>query len=298
MTQGRKKSPMPDQVPDELDPAALARMAPALNEMAARSTEIAERFGDGTPYERSRLVSETRFYMGQSAEAMLEAGKRLIQLKENEPHGEFAEIITERLGINERTARAMMQAAAKYLAPQLEAKRQTFAVLGRSKLFDLMTESDDDLAELADGGTLAGHSLSEISAMTNRELKKALADERKAVAAKQAVIDKKNKKIDELDEQINRRYSKDADDQLTALREVTLEVELGFDKLLSVLDTVMNAPASEAVGLSARQTLDYMAQHLADACERLGISLNLEEKVIPLQMRAIREAAAAGRKAA
>lgn len=296
MTQGRKPNPMPVQAPDEFDRSAPALAPAVMNDMAVRSTEIAQRYGDGTPYNRSQVVSEARFYMGQSAEAMLEAGKRLIQLKENEPHGEFAEIITERLGINERTARVMMQAAAKYLAPQLEAKRQTFAVLGRSKLFELMTESDDDLAELADGGTLAGHSLPEIAAMTNRELKKALADERKTVAAKQAVIDKKNKKIDDLDEQINRRYSKDADDQLTALRDVTLEVELGFDKLLTVLDTVMNAPASEAVGLSARQTLDYLAQHLADACERLGIALNLEEKVIPLQMRAIREAAAAGRK--
>lgn len=296
MTQGRKKSETPEQVTDVLDRDAVARAGSAMSEMAVRSAEIAERFGDGTPYERSRVVSEARFYMGQSAEAMLEAGKRLIQLKENEPHGEFTEIVTERLGMSLRTAQVMMQAAAKYLSPALESKAQSVALLGRSKLFDLMSEPDEDLAELADGGTLAGHTLPEMAAMTRRELQKALAEERKTVAAKQAVIDKKNKKIDDLDEQINRRYSKDADDQLTALRDVTLEVELGFDKLLTVLDTVMNAPASEAVGLSARQTLDYLAQHLADACERLGISLNLEERVIPLQMRAIREAAAAGRK--
>ncbi len=33
------------------------------------------RFGDGLPYERERIVHEARFYMAQSAEAMLEAGR-------------------------------------------------------------------------------------------------------------------------------------------------------------------------------------------------------------------------------
>ncbi|HGJ5882380.1 MAG TPA: DUF3102 domain-containing protein, partial [Arsenophonus sp.] len=72
------------------------------------------RFGDGLPYERERIVHEARFYMAQSAEAMLEAGKRLIILKENEPHGEFMKIVEEQLGLQYRIARKMAQAALKY----------------------------------------------------------------------------------------------------------------------------------------------------------------------------------------
>ncbi|MFU4942462.1 DUF3102 domain-containing protein, partial [Pseudomonas aeruginosa] len=98
----------------------------------------------------------------------------LIVLKEHEPHGEFTQIVTEQLGLAERTARQMMQAAIKYLSPALESKRQTFAVLGKSKLFELLAEDDDDLVALADGGTVAGLDLDDIERMSCRELRKAL----------------------------------------------------------------------------------------------------------------------------
>ena len=101
MKPGRKPAPEPQAPTDVLDRATLAKDSAALTELGQRSTEIAERFGDGTPYERTRVVGETRFYMGQSAEAMLEVGKRLIQLKENEPYGDFTEIVTEQLGIGD-----------------------------------------------------------------------------------------------------------------------------------------------------------------------------------------------------
>ena len=70
-----------------------------LNAMTEHRLEIMQQFGDGLPYERDRIVHETRFYMAQSAEAMLEAGKRLVILKENEPHGDFTEIVTGQLEI-------------------------------------------------------------------------------------------------------------------------------------------------------------------------------------------------------
>lgn len=59
------------------------------NQFIANSTIIIEQFGDGLPYERTRVVNEARFFASQSAEAMLQFGKRLILIKENEPYGEF-----------------------------------------------------------------------------------------------------------------------------------------------------------------------------------------------------------------
>ncbi|HGJ5877614.1 MAG TPA: DUF3102 domain-containing protein, partial [Arsenophonus nasoniae] len=126
---------------------------PEKNAENSAQQEVMARFGDGLPYERERIVHEARFYMAQSAEAMLEAGKRLIIIKENEPHGEFTKIVTEQLGLAERTARRMMEASLKYLSPQLMGKRPTLAGLGKAKLFELMTQDDEDLAELAEGGT-------------------------------------------------------------------------------------------------------------------------------------------------
>ncbi|EJC0509135.1 DUF3102 domain-containing protein [Salmonella enterica] len=176
-----------------------------LNAMSEHRLEIMQQFGDGLPYERDRIVHETRFYMAQSAEAMLEAGKRLVILKENEPHGDFIDIVESQLSLSKRTAQVMMQASLKYLSPKLEPKAQAVALLGKTKLFELMTEDDEDLVELADGGTIAGMSLDDIDRMTSRELKAALREARETNAAQQRVLADKNEKIDSLSTKLEKK---------------------------------------------------------------------------------------------
>jgi hypothetical protein len=113
----------------------------SLNAMSEHRLEIMQQFGDGLPYERDRIVHETRFYMAQSAEAMLEAGKRLVILKENEPHGDFIDI--ENVGPCKRT-HGDDAGISQILSPRTEPKAQALAVLGKTKLFELMTEDDED----------------------------------------------------------------------------------------------------------------------------------------------------------
>ena len=177
----------------------------SLNAMSEHRLEIMQQFGDGLPYERDRIVHETRFYMAQSAEAMLEAGKRLVILKENEPHGDFIDIVESQLSLSKRTAQVMMQASLKYLSPKLEPKAQALALLGKTKLFELMTEDDEDLVELADGGTIAGMSLDDIDRMTSRELKAALREARETNAAQQRVLADKIEKIDSLSTKLEKK---------------------------------------------------------------------------------------------
>lgn len=189
----------------EKDSALAGDLHVSLNAMAVHRLEIMQQFGDGLPYERDRIVHETRFYMAQSAEAMLEAGKRLVILKENEPHGDFIDIVESQLSLSKRTAQVMMQASLKYLSPKLEPKAQALALLGKTKLFELMTEDDEDLVELADGGTIAGMSLDDIDRMTSRELKAALREARETSAAQQRVLADKNEKIDALSTKLEKQ---------------------------------------------------------------------------------------------
>ena len=177
----------------------------SLNAMTEHRLEIMQQFGDGLPYERDRIVHETRFYMAQSAEAMLEAGKRLVILKENEPHGDFTEIVTGQLGLPKSTAHRMMQASLKYLTPSLESKVPTLGHLGKSKLFELMTEDDESLTELADGGTVAGLTLDEVDRMSCRELRQALREARETNAAQQRVLADKNEKFDSLSTKLEKK---------------------------------------------------------------------------------------------
>ncbi|KHS67322.1 phage protein [Pectobacterium brasiliense] len=176
-----------------------------LNALTEHKLQVMNQFGDGLPYERSRIVHEARFYMAQSAEAMLEAGKRLTILKECEPHGEFEIIVREELGIPERTAQRLMQASIKFMNPQLQAKAPTLALLGKSKLFELMTEDDESLAELADGGTVAGLTLDDVDRMSCRELRQSLREARETNTAQQRVLTDKNQKIDDLTTKLDKK---------------------------------------------------------------------------------------------
>lgn len=175
------------------------------NALTRHREDIMQQFGDGQTYERERVVHEARFYMSQSAEAMLEAGKRLVILKENEPHGEFTAIVTEQLGIPRSTAHRMMQASIKFLSPALQAKIPALGSLGKTKLFELVTEEDDTLSELAEGGTVAGLTLDDIDRMTSRELRSALREARANADAQRHVLADKNDKIDALSTQLAKK---------------------------------------------------------------------------------------------
>ena len=153
-----------------------------------------------------RLEIMQQFYMAQSAEAMLEAGKRLVILKENEPHGDFINILENDLGLEPRVARRMMQASVKFLGNgDQNSKRTALTVLGKTKLYELMVLDDEELDALADGGTVAGATLDDIDRMTSRELKAALREARETNAAQQRVLADKNEKIDSLSTKLEKK---------------------------------------------------------------------------------------------
>lgn len=271
-----KTNTIPEQSTVDVDPAAAEAGTNALTVLGTRSAEVAAAFDNDLPYERNRVVSEARFFMSQSAEAMLEAGKRLIVLKENEPHGEFMHIVTNHLGMADRTARQIMQAALKFTAPVLESNRQTYAVLGKSKLFDLMSESDDDLLELAQGGTVAGLALDDMQAMSARELRAALVEARKAAATKDRLIAKKDQTINEQAEQLERRNA--VGDEATALqleelRIDTLAAEQAIARLVATAGAILDERADSGTGLAARQAIDWVAARFTEEAATRSIAI-------------------------
>src|SRR3569623_1192101 len=152
----RQKAPKAAQH-DNIDDQALKQGTQSLVVVSQNAAAVAEMVGYDLPYNRERIVQEARFYMGQSAEAMLEAGKRFLVLKENEDHGSFLEVVEQQLGMEVRVVQKMMQAAAKYLTnPALGSNAKALSHLGKTKLYEMMVMDDDSLAELAEGGTVAG----------------------------------------------------------------------------------------------------------------------------------------------
>ncbi|MEY2689202.1 MAG: hypothetical protein RL375_3400 [Pseudomonadota bacterium] len=300
-TKGRKPNPTPEAVADGTTTEILSAKGQSLDAISQQSLQIAQTYGDGTPYDRERLVGQARFFMGTSAEAYFEAGKCLVQIKENEPHGEWLGILEHRLRINVRTAQRMMQTAVKYVGAVSKASAPTLLELGRTKLLELMSESDADIEALADGGAIAGLDLDDMQTMSARELRDALKKARQEMAAKDRVIAAKNTKLDKIAEaeELRRNGSPDEREsaQLGELRDAGLEAEQVLQRLTAVVDQVMQTPATEAAELAARQTVDYVVQRLADALLSRGISVDLMgERIDPTWAKAITEAAAAGQR--
>ncbi|ELC8786599.1 DUF3102 domain-containing protein [Salmonella enterica] len=194
------RKPISTQTIDVIDGAVPDNLSIELNEISQHRIAVMDQFGDGLPYERARIVHEAHFYMTQSAEAMLEAGKRLVILKENEPHGDFVDIVENQLGLHVRAAQRMMKASLKYLSPALESKTTTLSHLGKAKLFELVSEDDEELIELAEGGTVAGMTLDDIDRMSVRELRKALRESKEDLAASRKLNAEKSQEINELKE--------------------------------------------------------------------------------------------------
>jgi hypothetical protein len=211
-------------------PEVAQQLSATSNQMSEHSQQIMNTYGEGLPYDRSRVVHEARFYMAQSAEAMLEAGKRLVILKEHEPHGDFENIVREQLALPERTAQRMMQSAIKYLSPKLQTTAPALALLGKTKMFELMTEDDDALAQLADGGTVAGMSLDDIDRMSSRELRKALREAKESLEAKDEVAAKNQKRITQLQEKSVLLQKLPADEKAKQLRSEIAAQQTGIDE--------------------------------------------------------------------
>ena len=295
MARQAKQQPAEDLTAN-IDAEALQETSDKADLIRAHLAHIDATFGDGLPFDQRRLESETRFYLNQSAEAMLEAGKRLIVLKEHLPHGDFTESL-EHIGLAPRAARKMMQAAIKFSGPRGGLAES----LSKTKLIELISEDDEELEALAEGGTIAGLTLDEIESMSAAQLRQALREERQKRADDQEIHDRllasKNKKLDDLNKKLSNQRRrvrpwaqrvKDIQVEITVHAAAALEALDLLDKMRDVIlteefDDDEREAALEAMAIvyydGVAQVTDRTAEvrHACDEC--FG---GYKDKAVPL----------------
>lgn len=234
------------------------------------------------PFNQDRVEAEIALHLIQANHSFWEAGTRLIQLKENLQHGDFIRSLA-RIDIAESTARRLMTGALKY-ANQPTLADLTKRAGSKSKLLELAFLDDDDLQELNDGGTVAGLTLDDVERMTTRELKAALrklrVDAKQSVDIKEQIIATKDKKLNELDQEVLRLKANKATepepvfkpvgaDELEAIQKLTLHInaEIGGG-LRHKIDALFNAYAGDyppsAMRLAAAHAIGQMITTLHD----------------------------------
>lgn len=154
--------------------AALAEVAPDVREAIerndveylARKSKTMQIEGE-QPYNRDVYVHEVRFYLDNVALSIVEAGKRLLVIREKE-RGDFRNIIENEIGIPHTTAYRFMNVAIKSERyPTIDLSQ-----LGtNSNVYALMEAPDEDLKELEEKGVMAGNTIDELSRMSVKDMR-------------------------------------------------------------------------------------------------------------------------------
>jgi len=230
-----------------------------------------------------------RFYQGRTVEACLELGKRLLLLKELAPHGEFVSRI-DQLGFQLRSAQRLMSAALKFSGSKTTTLSLLDAAGNSSKLLELVTLDDADIAELSEGKTVAGINLDDVERMSVRELRKALRDARSESDAKEQLLQNKNLKIDELDAQLTRRRQPDQAQEeahqaeleaINLMAQATNAMITAVHKYRTDMQAAIEVSATSYVSEQFDANVQFTFQRIADIAPTLGTNVNFEQQVVP-----------------
>ena len=183
----------------------------AVQAQVRHSMAVMAQWANGEKYDEKVMIERGRFAVRQTLEGMFELGRVLIIIKEHTDHGRFTDIIAENFGLHQREAQRLMNATQRFATPAMQKAQPKLMDLGKSKLLELLTEEDDDLIDLADGGSINGVILDDVDRMTVRELRAALKDSREDLEAARKVSASKQEAIDELNHKLEKTRKKLAD---------------------------------------------------------------------------------------
>lgn len=203
-----KKTPAPESKETPVDVTLIQSDVQAANQLATLERAASEnvamlaiQLGYDGALTVGALEDGIRFYQQRTAEACMELGKRLVLLKEASLHGEFKPRL-ELLGIEYAAANRFMAVANKF------SKVATVQLLkganNRAKLLELLVLDDEEVAELAEGGTVRGMLADDIASMGVRELRATLREARADKEASDKLMADKNAKIDKLSRHIKK----------------------------------------------------------------------------------------------
>lgn len=213
--------------------------------------------------------------MRRSVEACLEVGRGLAVLKAACGHGNFMARL-DVLGIDRKVSAKFMQAAAK-LSNVSSTRHLTAALGNQTKLFEMLVLDDEQLEELELTGQTGELHLDAIATMSVKELRAALREAREESKAESdalnAVIRKKDEKLNSLDKQLHKLQNR-AGDWHPRATEISIETTRHAAETLEALDkldTMRNAILTEEFGEADRDTaIEAMAVVYYDAVSQIA----------------------------
>ena len=277
-----------------IDESAFKQSADALNEVALFNIQakegavaLAETLGYSGSLEPEMLEYGIQENMSRVQQEIFETGKRLLLLREICQHGDFLNSL-ERLDIHPRSAQKIMQGTLKLSNASTSAHLENF---GKSKLLELVVLDDEEIKELAEGGSVRGYSADAIDKMSIKEMRLALRKAKEETEADKNATDKvlasKSAEITKLQKQLAKQNVAQTDwpAQFSGYIAQAQEAHRAVQNKLGALDIIredaMKLEAAEGEETALQQAREMLATelvHIHNSCaeiiEAIGLSFD------------------------
>ena len=269
----RLRQPTEQFIVTDADTPGLPAMSAAADELATQLIEIDKDFADA-PYSLDNAITEAKFFINQTAGSIIEAGKRLLLIKEHEGHGGFIPAL-EQIGIDYYAANRLMKVALKFGKSNIATLQHLN--FSKGKFLELAVLDDEEIEGLGKGETVRGLKLDEVDKMSVRELRAALRKEQadrdkdredayQRLAARQKILDDKNRQLDEMAAKLNGSRETDSDrrfdpahrykyDVLHEMMAITAKINSSMVSRLAALKDICGPDRHEEFRLIAGQVL-------------------------------------------
>lgn len=147
-----------------------------------------------TEFNIEKTTAEILMLKDQTAQNIIEIGKRLINVKENLPHGEFINWLEKKIDFSRYTANRFMKIATEF------SNVSAVQHLGSRKLFALAGLDEEDRQELMQENNVEDMTTRQLEEVIKekKEIKKQLAEEQEYIEELQEQIQEKELQINKL----------------------------------------------------------------------------------------------------
>ncbi|MBI4714415.1 MAG: DUF3102 domain-containing protein [Nitrospirae bacterium] len=222
----------------------------------------------GLPYDRNRVVQEIRFYLNRSCQDMIEAGKRLIAIKEKEGWGNWIKVVENEIGVSRWTASRFMAIGKKFeMVHGVHHLTVTFEK-GVGKLYALLDVPDEELQEFEKTGELRGMTVDEIDRMSVKDLRDKLRRRDKQIDQGKLQLQEVEAKIKDLEEHLAKKeplFSSDEERDMAFLQ----EAQLTFVRSIVQLQRVDVVKVSPKIRFEVWTLSQYFAKLAVEVTDRI-----------------------------
>ena len=225
-----------------------------------------------------QLTLEVKFYLGQTAQNVIEVGKRLAQAKGMLPHGEFGGWLENNFGLSQSSANKFMAVAERF------GKSESIPNLKPTQMIAMLSLPADETEQFIEDKAAAG---TPVEDMTIRTLHKEIEQWKSRAEVNENAVTEKEQRISQLASNFNSlqnekaQLQRDLDDALNQLKnqKPVIQAPADYEHIKSELAKLRNEKAAlqNKLDNSNAKRLAELDAKIADMQKQIDAQISAED---------------------